>query len=314
MTCDRIQEMMVEALYRELDDTRAREFEEHISGCTVCAALFESLRATAAHMNEHRRPDPGDAYWNNYYQRLEERMDRERSLIDSSPIAARRRSYVSWGYRVAAAVAVLAAGVWIGRATMMRDEASTRPEVTASRGEIPADSSAKRETPAEENRMATDETGSVPDPIDGTRQRPTAPAAGDGMALASVDVRAHEYIERSQVLLLALVNSYPDTSGAGQGDFALQRERAGVLVEEAAVLRDDLPGGDNRRLRELVTDLQMILREIANLESRNDFETVEIIRNRVSREGVLMQIDVEQMRSDDVKKSQPKQSGAIDRE
>jgi hypothetical protein len=128
--------------------------------------------------------------------------------------------------------------------------------------------------------------------------------------LASADVRAREYIERSQVLLLALVNSTPDSTENGQS-FDLQRTRAGELVQEASTLRDDLPGSDNRRLRELVTNLQMILREIANLESQNDFDAVEVIRNRVDREGVLLQIDVEQMRSDDARKK-PAQNGAID--
>ena len=133
------------------------------------------------------------------------------------------------------------------------------------------------------------------------------------MALASADVRAREYIERSQVLLLALVNSGADSTDAGTADFEVQRKRAGVLVSQAAVLRDDLPGGDNRRLRELVTDLQMILREIANLESQNDLDAVEIIRNRVDREGVLLKIDVEQMRDENPAKStQTKRSGAID--
>jgi hypothetical protein len=134
------------------------------------------------------------------------------------------------------------------------------------------------------------------------------------VALASADVRAREYIERSQVLLLALVNSgAADSTRAGTADFEVQRKRADMLVSEAAVLRDDLPGGDNRRLRELVTDLQMILREIANLESQNDLDAVEIIRNRVDREGVLLKIDVEQMRDESPAKStQTKRSGAID--
>jgi len=90
--------------------------------------------------------------------------------------------------------------------------------------------------------------------------------------------------------------------------------RAKALVREASTLRDDLPGGDNRRLRELVTELQLVLREIANLESQNDQKAVQIIRNRVDREGVLLKIDVEQMRdqNDTTKKATPKRDGAID--
>ena len=57
----------------------------------------------------------------------------------------------------------------------------------------------------------------------------------------------------------------------------------------------------------------MILREIANLESQNDLDAVEIIRNRVDREGVLLKIDVEQMREDNgTGPVQPKRNGPID--
>lgn len=308
MTCGRIQELMVEALYRELDDERAREFDAHIAGCAECAALYADMRATAAHVHERHRPDPGDAYWNNYYQRLEERMDRERSVIDSSPMPARRRSYVSWGYRVAAAVAVLAMGVWLGRSSIERDRTREQPGINVAEN-VPADSVRERPIPADS--LGPRSLPGAKHAIDNVPADRTPPesTAKDNVVLASADVRAHNYIERSQVLLLALVNAMPDSSEA---TFESRRERAGLMVQEAGLLRDDLPGSDNRRLRELVTDLQMILREIANLESETDVDGVEIIKNRVDREGVLLKIDVEQMRGDEGKKTQPKRSGAID--
>src|SRR5690349_4641018 len=114
MTHERAQELIVEALYGELDAPSLQDFENHLATCAECATLFEEMRATGAAMHERRRPDPGDDYWNSYYTRLEARMQRESTVVDGARIAARRRSYVSWGYRVAAAVAVLAAGVWIG--------------------------------------------------------------------------------------------------------------------------------------------------------------------------------------------------------
>lgn len=300
MTCEACRTLMVEALYGELEAPRAGEFEAHVSGCASCAALFEELRATAARMSERRRPDPGDEYWNAYYERLEARMDRERSVVDAGRIAARRRSYVSWGYRVAAAVAVLAAGVWLGRSALAPHREA--PVVATSRGA--QDSVA---APGEDTSRVAESGAPARGAIDGST---TARDDRAGVRVASADARAREYIERSQVLLLALVNASPDSSAQGRV-FTRQRERASALVHEASALRDDLPGGDNRRMRELVTDLQMILREIANLESRNDFDAVEIIRNRVDREGVLLKIDVEQMREDDG--APPvKRTGAID--
>jgi hypothetical protein len=134
-------------------------------------------------------------------------------------------------------------------------------------------------------------------------------AAGNNVQLASADTRAKDYIERSQVLLLELINSSPDSTRASENEYKTQQVRAKALVREASVLRDDLPGSDNRRMRELVSELQLVLREIANLEAKNDFQAVQIIRNRVDREGVLLKIDVEQMREDNSPK-QPATQGA----
>lgn len=313
MTHEHAQQYMVEALYGELDAVETQEFEAHVSGCAECAAQFEEMRATAAAMSERRRPDPGEEYWNQYYARLEARMERETTVVDNARITARRRSYVSWGYRVAAAVAVLAAGVWLGRSTMNRNTTQPGTEVASSHTQ-----------PGTNNALNPDTTRLVPDnkvatrdvpqgPIDDPARRNEQPQPQGNVELASVDVRARDYIDRSQVLLLELINSSPDTTHAADGDYRAQQVRAKALVREASTLRDDLPGNDNRRMRELVTELQLVLREIANLESKNDQKAVEIIRNRVDREGVLMKIDVEQMRDDtDVKKEAPKRNGAID--
>jgi hypothetical protein len=204
---------------------------------------------------------------------------------------------------VAAAVAVLAAGVWIGQHSRVSHPGTELARNARESGGI-----------TDTTRTASHQAGEHPRPgsIEGPATT-TQPAVAGNVQLASADVRAKDYIERSQVLLLELINSIPDTTRAANTDYRTQQSRARALVTEASTLRDDLPGGDNRRLRELVTELQLVLREIANLEATNDLQAVEIIRNRVSREGVLLKIDVEQMREDTgTKQTAPKRGGAID--
>ncbi|HEX6789736.1 MAG TPA: zf-HC2 domain-containing protein [Candidatus Krumholzibacteria bacterium] len=310
MSCERCRDMMVEALYGELDPAAQREFEAHVDGCTECAALHREMRTTMSAMNERRRPEPDEGYWETYYARLEARMSREQSVVDGAKFTARRRSNVSWGYRVAAAVAVLALGVWIGRSTLGPGTPGER-NVTITQN-TPADTIRDRNAPADTARGADNDRDTPGrEAIEGPATRGTRAPGNGKIQLASADVRAREYIERSQVLLLALVNATPDTSAAAVSDFDTRRRRAGMLVREASTLRDELPGSENRRMRELVTDLQLILREIANLENEKDLDGVQIIRNRVDREGVLLQIDVQQM-SDEGKGAPAQKSGAID--
>jgi len=308
MTCERTQQDMIDALYGELSHDDMREFETHIASCATCAALYHELRATGAVMHDRERRDPGEKFWNEYYARLEARLERELRGSDVVPVRARRRLYLSWGYRMAAAVAVLAAGVWIGHSGLDRERVvnpgtqMVRHADTTAAGAVTGDAG-----------IASTLGHADRSPIDGPAPAGPSGDADRRVQLASADVRARDYIDRSQVLLLELVNAAPDTTRAGRGDYRLQQTRARALVSEASALRDDLPGGDNRRLRELVTELQLVLREIANIETRNDVQAVEIIRNRVSREGVLMKIDVEQMREEvTAPRHVPKRGDAID--
>ncbi len=281
IVCDECRGRMVEALYRELDDGAVREFDAHIAGCADCASLFEEMRATLDVMDRRRRPEPGGDFWDTYWERLQERMARDDAVVDSSR-SRRRRLTGSWGFRVGAAVVVLAAGVWIGR--------SVSPPRPAPR---------VIDTPKQE--VATESHAP---------ERSTGGAA----VVASADMRARRYIDRSQVVLLELVNA-----GGGRDEVAnlgAQRRRAQELVAQAGPLRSELTAPRDRRLRELVGQLELILREIAHLEEEDDLDAVDVIRSRVNREGVLFRIDLEQMREPaaaaDSTKARPQ--GAIDPE
>jgi hypothetical protein len=78
------------------------------------------------------------------------------------------------------------------------------------------------------------------------------------------------------------------------GDLGAQKERAGELVRAASTVRE---GSSDRRVQELVAQLELILREIAHLEAGSDVDGIEMIRTRVDREGVLLRINLEQMRA-----------------
>ncbi|HEX5133472.1 MAG TPA: zf-HC2 domain-containing protein [Candidatus Krumholzibacteria bacterium] len=279
--CEELQGWMAEALYGELDADREREFGAHTEGCAECATLYAQMRATLETMSSRRRPDPGSDFWDGYWQRLEERIAREPAVADASRLA-RRWSPGSWGYRVAAAAVVLAAGIWIGRSVLAPSPSThTAVPVETARDEVAVHQPAI-DAPASE-------AGAQPDA--GRARDGGGPVA---TLAASGNDDAWRYIDRSQVVLLALLNG--GDSGTHPADYAAARQRAGVLLAEGSGVRDGLTRPEDRRLRQLVEQLEMILREIANLEADSDLDAVELIRNRVGREGVLLQIDLQQMR------------------
>jgi hypothetical protein len=292
---------MVEAVYDELDPGRARELDAHVGGCAACGALLDEMRATAALMSRRRRPDPGQGFWDAYWQRLEERVVRDESGAADVSRFGRRRSFGSWGYRAAAVVALLAAGVWVGRLLAPDRAVQTASPGVESAGEDLALATTRDTTRDDEGEDVA--LRAAPQPIDAdaptgertTDRRDHAPAPAG--VLAASDDEALRYIERSQVLLIALVNgAADDDEGSVVPAIVQERERAGVLMREAAEIRAHLDARGDRRLRELVSQLELILREIAHLEADADFEAVDVIRSRLDREGVLLRINLEQMR------------------
>ena len=107
--------------------------------------------------------------------------------------------------------------------------------------------------------------------------------------------RALNYLERSKVLLLGIVNSSvaEPTSGTLMKEQRLSRE----LVTEAEALKSDLSEADEQRMKQLVAELEILLLHIANLERQKDFPALEIVQSGVERTGILLKINLEQMRS-----------------
>lgn len=107
-----------------------------------------------------------------------------------------------------------------------------------------------------------------------------------------------EYLDRSKILLLGIVNGEEELGE----DYRLTRprERSRKLVMEGAALRARLNEADYGRLGALVEDLEVLLLEIANLQAENNFPGLEIIRDGVKRKGILLKINLEQMRSEGI--------------
>lgn len=312
MRCQRFQEMMVESLYDELDPALGQELDDHVADCEECAAEFAAMRDTLATMNQREHRDPGKAFWDGYWDRLNERMNDEPVAVTPSSRSWWNRSAVSpqrWAYRVAAAAAILTVGVFAGR-TFFAPELPVGLNSESTVAERPVDDAAvtEEQSPVISEQVADNSAGSqqessppaaaTTEPGEDTQQRTPPPAANDGGGMkvmpASSD-RAMRYIEKSQMLLVALVNTDPDAADSYNSDSNMQR-RSRQLVNEAADIKDELSDPKQRRLRELVGELQKILLQIANLESDEDMDAVEFIRSRVNEHDMLLKINLEQMR------------------
>ena len=108
--------------------------------------------------------------------------------------------------------------------------------------------------------------------------------------------RSQDYIERSKLILLALVNFDPSVEDPYALDLPFQKQVSKELVREASLLKKELAESDQERLENLITSLEIILLQIANLESDNDLDAIELVRDGINRRGILMEINLTDLR------------------
>jgi hypothetical protein len=113
---------------------------------------------------------------------------------------------------------------------------------------------------------------------------------------SAVESRAISYLDRSETLLLGVVNFDPATEDPASLLAPHRNEIAQDLLVEASFLKTRLSGSDQQRLKALVGDLEIILLQLANIEARADIPDIEIVRAGVDRNAILFKIDLEQMR------------------
>jgi len=253
-----------EAIYGDLDAETRRKMELHLSACGDCAGLYRSMAAAVRKMEARPAPDTARApeFWEGYWERLEARMALEESRPAPETGRIRRRPRMPvWAFGAAGAILLVSLGIFIGR-TVLRP----RPEIGPL---VRTDSIATG--PGERAAL---ETGSV-EP-----------------ALAA---RASRYLRRSRVLLLGVINSAPMEEDPFRLNLPHQKKASEELLLEAVVLKNGFRGSD-RRLERLVSDLEMILLQIANLASDPEASDIEIIRAGVESRDLLFKINLRETR------------------
>jgi hypothetical protein len=272
--CGKMKDVFLESLYGELDSGREAGLMRHLDECRSCREEYEAMARTLVVMGAKKPADPGDEYWAGYYGRLERRIATE-EVSEAPRRAPRRRPRAPyaivprWAFGAAGALALVAAGILIGRLTLPRVPGGFEPIASAaSRG-----------------------AAATPSVI---------PAAG----LAE---RTTRYLDRSKVILLALVNFDGGTKDIAGLNLPRQKKMSQALVKEASGLKGDLKAAKERQLGRLVADLEMILVQIANLKSDYDLSSVEIIKAGAASKDILFQISLSEMRrADDADRSAAK--------
>ncbi len=257
--CSACKDRMIEALYGELGPAEREVFDEHLRACRDCASEYSLLGATLRVMDRRHRPDPGREFWDGYWDKLEARLAADRPGV---------------GDRISSRLRL---GGFLAAIPRWAYQAAAAAALVAA-GFIVGHNLQTPRTPGPSRPLELSSAAAIP------ASNLTDPAA-----------RAENYLERSKVLLLGLVNYDPKTQDAYALDFSRTKERSRELAGQAVNIQSSLTDPRQQRLRDLVADLQVILLQIANLGVGQDLEGVELVKQGVDQKGIFLRIDLTRM-------------------
>lgn len=108
--------------------------------------------------------------------------------------------------------------------------------------------------------------------------------------------RAQQYLEKSKLVLTSVAHTEFETDEPVEID--LEKRISAQLLQESAYLQEHLPQRKNERLRRLMTQLDMILSEIAELQDQEDFESIELIRDGIESTDLILQINLNRLQEE----------------
>lgn len=253
MKCKKIKDMFDSAYLKELDQEKRLFFEHHLEECAKCRAAFAENSGMLEFMKKKPGHEPEPVFWDDYWANLHTRMVDE----DVLPVKSKKKKALSFPVFkfnrkwVFQAAAAMALLV-IG--------------IFIGREIFPPASGPG---------------------IPGGKQPVLVSQQAVGEQLIH---RAQRFIEQSKVMLLAIVNFDSETEDAFTLDLPFQQQVSKKLVRQAEGIKNELDASGQRRLRELINDLEVILLQVANLEPGADLEAVQLIQDGVKIRGVLFKM------------------------
>lgn len=257
--CKKFQQLCTEALYEDLDSQAMKWFNDHKSSCPDCNSLFVEMKSTLNLMDKAQRPEPDPEFWQNYWGNLEVRLDEN---------SQRKRAKTGWWQKISQVTTIqprLTLQLAGGLALLLFGIIIGKSVFTT---DIPQGSLSSNEI----NEYTTVATK------------------------ADINQRADRFLHRSKLLLLGLVNMDENQDEPLEINFAHQRQISQELIDETSILKDDLGQSDQIRLRELISDLELVLLQIANLEADKDLPAVELVKSAANSRAILLRINLEEMR------------------
>jgi len=239
-----------------LTEVERRKVQDHLAGCKRCSSEFTELKATLRAVPQHSFHPSNvrpETYWQLFASKVDRRIREQKHEAEPSSIVEYFASLFQHRNQFAVGF-VSALGLFLVVFALWRISLPGTEESTFADREL-------------QPERATFQT-------------------------ASLETRTYDYLERSKVLLVGLVNVDADLLKSSRINLVRQKEISRELLRESRELSASLNGPSQLRLKRLVGDLEIIMLQIANLETEQNSPGVEIVKGGVERRGILLKINL----------------------
>lgn len=256
--CSNYQSQFTEYFYDELDKDKKALINGHIESCEICRREYQEIKRTLQIMSKKENPEPGDNFWQGYWDNLNDRMKDEQIFDQESHQQANifqlSPQFKNWTYRFISAAAMLLIGIGIGYLYFEKPWHSDSHKIQAQKRSLV--------TPAQQVALNKETT---------------------------------QYLESSKILLLGFVNFDTDLIDPTTMDFSRQQQAARSLIKKTASLKDDLKGKENQRVLQLIQELEILLLQISNYEKEFNVPAIDLIKSGVDNNAILMKINLDEL-------------------
>ena len=118
--------------------------------------------------------------------------------------------------------------------------------------------------------------------------RGSTPAQRERVLLVAVG----SHLERSQMVLIELLNAEPGADLKGKLDISSEQESARDLVTANRLYRQTAAKSGEPAVHELLGELERVLVEIANGPSAMDAKQLEALRRQIQSQGILLRVRI----------------------
>ncbi len=95
--CQQFLEALSDGSYEKMELTEKDNFDELLKQNPDCLKEFEKMKKTLSIVKENELPDPGEKYWDSFYDRMENQMDVQTKKSNIWPILFRAAAFIIGG-------------------------------------------------------------------------------------------------------------------------------------------------------------------------------------------------------------------------